>query len=268
MKTIGAILCVLNEAEFIADSIGSIADDVDQLIVIDQGSTDGTQNIVDELNVEWISTLGQNFLTRGERFWRQLRRDLCFCDYLLVLDGDEIMGDGWAIETRRFIEGVGDLYGAVRCHYHQLIVTSEYCTPDSPLTPEGGCQPFLIRMHDNLDVGPHKEGTLVHAPFINFHPPMIANLSGVDCWHMGYCKSDLTARLSRNIERGDWTQNEEHKAEFFAAAREEPLNLLPECVPVSDEIRQRMPASVREPKFDCEYCPETRRIVGRKPRNL
>lgn len=287
MKTIANVMCVLNEAEFLEAAIRSVLPGVDQLIVIDQGSTDGTQSILERLTAEivgnsrwdtkmsWVSTNGQTFLTRGEQFFRNLAIDLCFCDWLMITDGDEIMGDGWAEIVRSFINDDGAPYvgkfaepfGAIRGNYWQMIGTSGYHTPDSPLTPEGGMRPLFFRKSDTLRAGDPMSGTKCHTSIVGIDPPLVTTLN-VDLFHMGYAKSDMTARFARNIERGDWTALRENepalKAEFMKAAREEPLNLLPQCVQISEEVRKRMPASIREPKFDCDYDPEKRRILTRR----
>lgn len=274
MKTIANVMLVLNEAEFIEAAIRSVWPGVDQLIVIDQGSTDETRNILTEIEDEFdstafsrIDTRGQTFLTRGEQFFRNLTIDLCFCDWMMITDGDEIMGDGWEKEVRTFLNACGDIYGAIRCNYWQMIGTSGYHTPDSPLVYESGERPLFFRKHPGLHAGEPMAGTLVHTSITNVAPAHFARLSGVDCFHLGYAKSDMTARYERNIERGDWTQNEAEKLAFMKRAVEDPLQFLPECVPLSIP-RERLPTSIREPKFDCEYCQEKRRIISRKPRNL
>lgn len=273
MKTIANVMLVLDEAEFIEAAIDSILLGCDQIIVIDQGSTDGTQDILEYFQhycsnkVTWVSSRSQTFLTRGEQFFRNLALDLVFCDVAMVTDGDEILGDNWWVKVREAFEN--PTVGAVTGNYWQLCGTSDFCTPDSPLKPEHGLRPFFFRKCDTLRVGDAMQGTKCHTAYVGIKPKEIAVLPDLDIFHMGYAKSDLTARFTRNITRGDWTacrQNEEAlKAEFLKAAKEEPLNMLTECVPVPADVHARMPASIREPKFRCDYNPATRRITARHP---
>lgn len=262
----------LNEAEYIDAAIRSVAPGLDQLIVIDQGSTDGTREILHYLSCEFdfpvIDTHGQTFLTRGEQFFRNLEIDLCFTEWCMITDGDEILGDGWEKVVREFLDSCGDMYGAIRGNYWQMIGTSGYHTPDSPLTPEGGMRPLFFRMSDSLHAGDPMAGTKCHTSITGINPPQVANLN-VDLWHMGYCKSDMTARFTRNISRGDWTALKENedalKAGYLETARTNPVSFLPECVPVSESVKARMPASIRTPKFTCAYDVTTKRITGRFP---
>lgn len=268
MKTIANVMMVLNEAEFIESAIRSVLPGVDQLIVIDQGSTDGTTDILESLRnkcpkFEWVSSRGQNYLTRGEQFFRNLCIDLCFADFLMVSDADEIMGDGWAEIAKACINSpLFEKYGALNCRYHQLIGSVDYQSVDSPLTPETGLRPLFFRMNHKLRAADPMAGTKCHTPIIGIDPPLVGTLN-VDCFHMGYCKPP-TERFERNITRGDWTQNESEKNEYLRRLRENPFQFLQECVPASDSLKSWMPASIRTPKRKAIYNPETRRIVGFK----
>lgn len=269
MKTIANVMMVLNEAEFIEAAIRSVLPGVDQLIVIDQGSTDGTCVILEELQeheekLTWVSTRGQNYLTRGEQFFRNLGIDLCFCDWLMVSDGDEIMSDGWGEIVRACINSpMWDKYGALNGRYWQMIGSSEYHSVDSPLQPAGGMRPLFFRMNPNLRAGNPMPGTKVHTPIVGIDPTLIGTLN-IDLFHMGYAKSDMTARFERNIERGDWTQNDAEKLALMKRAVEDPLQFLWSCVPRTFP-RERLPASIRESKWQVDYNPETKKIVGRSP---
>lgn len=261
--TISNVMMVLNEAEFIDAAIRSIIPGLDQLIVIDQGSTDGTREILGylsrEFNFQVIDTRSQTFLTRGERFFRNLALDLCFCDWVMVSDGDEVMSDGWETHVRGFLDHRGNSHGAIRVNYHQLMGSSDYCMLDSPLAPANGERPIFFRMHDKLHHGDPMPGTRVHTPMTNIFPNNVARLNNVDCFHMGYAKN-LAHRYERNITRGDWTQNPAEQATLLARAIENPVQFLPECKPVPAEVKARMPASIRQPRQKWRLDPETRRL--------
>jgi hypothetical protein len=259
-------MCVLDEDEFLFDAIGSLQLGLNQIVVIDQSAnkTSSTKGTCDFYGVPRIWTRGENFLTRGEQFFRNLAIDLCFCDWLMVTDGDEIMGPNWWKPIRDFIESPeSEGVGAIRCNYWQMIGSSGYHTLNSPLNYESGERPLLYRMNPNLRSGDPMAGTKVHCSAVGIEGRQ-ARVEGVDCWHMGYAKSDMEARFRRNIERGDWTQDDAKKAEFYATAHANPLSLLPECVPL-EISKERLPVSLREPEWVCDYDSATRRIKSRRP---
>lgn len=267
MTTIANVMLVLNEAEFIEAAVRSVWHGVDQLIVIDQGSTDETRNILTELEDEFdstafsrIDTCGQNFLTRGEQFFRNLTLDLCFAEWMMISDGDEVFSDGWQDALRG---ALSDDIDCVKVKYWQLVGTSEYHAPNFSF---GGSRPMFFRKTDTLRFGP-PQFEKCHCSLEGLDIEKCVDLSEkIDCFHLAYAKSDLEAKMRRNIERGDISTNPEIKAEFLRAAQTEPLNLLPECVPISEGARARMPSSIRDPKFVCDYDLERQRLLKRNPK--
>lgn len=264
--SIGNVMCVLNESEFIEPTIRSIIPGIDQLVVIDQGSTDGTREILHELKKEFnfdvIDTRGQNFLNRGEQFFRNLCIDLCFCQWLMLTDGDEILGDGWEKVVRGFLEcEEAEQYGVIRGNYWQMVGSSKFCTPTSPLRPETHERPLFFRTGRRLHAGEPMPGTMVHNGIEGIAPPGMKRLD-FDCFHFGYAKTRLNERFERNITRGDWTQDEQHKASLLETAQTNPVSFLQDCIPVPFKP-ERLPASVRESRIQYNYDSETKRITGR-----
>lgn len=261
MNSISLVMLVLNEAEFIADSLRSVLPYVNQAIVIDQGSTDGTLDILKQFpSVEVIQT-HDNFLTKGEKYFRDAAVQMCNSDWLMIIDADEILSDGWFDEVETFLRIRGRDVGMVLIDYWQLVGSADFHTPDSPLPNE---RPFLIRKHDRLVASESGNGTKCHCSYRpKINPQVVGRLtSGAMCLHLGYAKTDLTARFERNIERGDWTQSESKKLQYLKMAVENPLQFLPSCIPSRIE-KATLPACLRESKWKCDYDPVAKRITGR-----
>ena len=89
---ISACIIGLNEADFIALTIRSIRDSVDEIIYVDGGSTDGTQEIVEQE--------GQGKAKVFYKKWREnwgMQRNYALsratCDYVFQIDADEVLDD-------------------------------------------------------------------------------------------------------------------------------------------------------------------------------
>lgn len=266
--TISNVMFVLNEAEFVEQAILSVYPGVDQLIVIDQGSTDGTRQILRRLElrigISVIDTRGQNFLTRGEQFFRNLSKDLCFCDWFMVTDADEIMSDGWYKPVREFINSsASDDCGAIRLNYWQMVGSLDFHTSNSPLRPDSGERPLFYRMHKDLMFGPPMAGTMVHTSMLNIAPIRQHRIEEAHVFHLGYTKLDLTARYARNIERGDFERTEAGKLALLNRVVADPLSLLWKCVP-SRIPKAMLPECMHVSKWKCEYDSVAQRITKRE----
>ena len=91
---ISVFLVTLNEAERIAEVIHSVST-FDEVIVVDSGSTDGTPEIARDLDAtvylrDWLGYAKQ----------KALAADLCANDWLLNIDGDEVMTEPLAQELK------------------------------------------------------------------------------------------------------------------------------------------------------------------------
>lgn len=260
--TIANIMCVLNEAEFIEAAVLSALPGVYKLIVIDQGSTDGTFERLKKIEA-WhptimsvISSNKQTFTTLGEAHFRRLAIDLCFGhDWLMRTDGDEVMEEGWHYKIEPWLNH--EHCDAIYCRYWQLIGSSEFISLDSPVH----INPIFYRRSSLQGVTPPKEGTKVHCAYIYSGNAFSAD---VDVFHCGYAKKNLTERFRRNITRGDWTLDATEQAEFLRRAEVDPLQFLPKCIPTFPQLRWRMPGSILE-RVKYTYDPATQRITGRTP---
>lgn len=85
--TIGCAAIVKNDAYIIEDALLACRHLFDQFFVLDTGSTDGTQDILKRLNVDWQQGEWHDDFSRARnQAWQNLRTD-----WVLVLDADEIV---------------------------------------------------------------------------------------------------------------------------------------------------------------------------------
>lgn len=83
--TVSAALIVLNEEEHLANCLGSVAHLVDEVVVVDTGSTEGTVEIAESfgarvLHFQWIDDFSAA---------RNFGLDACRADWVLYIDADE-----------------------------------------------------------------------------------------------------------------------------------------------------------------------------------
>lgn len=239
MKSIGLVMLVLNEEEFISESISSARPFVDSITVIDQNSTDSTARIVRGMpDVQYIWHRG-NFKTHGERYFRKLALELCQHDWLLALDADEILSDGWGNSVAHWLED--DALDAIDLLYYHLMGSYEFHSDNSPFH-----SPRLVRNRAGLDSSPPRVGLYAHS-YYEFNPQQVATCDSAAIFHCGYMKSDMAARWEFLIRRGDHGINliaqeqtiRRLKADPFAGfAKVKPMDLPTHAYPKS--IRHRV----------------------------
>lgn len=106
---ISAIVMVKNEEEYVGYSIMSMYDYVEEILVVDGGSTDGTVGIINEI-------INRYDKDKKIIFWEDLRpkKELihvrtdmikkCRGKWILRLEGDEVYSDFNAKQLRKFVE--------------------------------------------------------------------------------------------------------------------------------------------------------------------
>tara|TARA_R110002012_G_scaffold70852_3_gene182223 strand:+ start:909 stop:1673 length:765 start_codon:yes stop_codon:yes gene_type:complete len=82
---ISVFFVTLNESAYIADAIKSVSS-CDEIIVVDCGSTDGTQEIATKLGANVVHHPWQGYAKQ-----KQFALELCQHEWVLNLDGDEVM---------------------------------------------------------------------------------------------------------------------------------------------------------------------------------
>lgn len=85
MPTLSVAMIVKNEAQDLAACLDTVKDWVDEIVILDSGSEDNTQQIAEHYGAKWfVNTDWQGF---GKQ--RQLAQQYVTSDYVLWLDADE-----------------------------------------------------------------------------------------------------------------------------------------------------------------------------------
>lgn len=116
MKTIGLAMIVKNEAHVIARCLKSVAPLVDYILIVDTGSSDGTQQAVRDflaasgLPGEVVEEKWQNFAHNRSAALARLRKRPTI-DYALMIDADEVLEFEPGFDPKAFRRGLtADLY--------------------------------------------------------------------------------------------------------------------------------------------------------------
>lgn len=121
---LSACMLTLDEADHIRVSVPPLLEFVDELVVIDGGSVDGTPDILqsfgEKVRVEIIPQEGAAY-TEGWRqeFRRQRLQDLCRGEWIFQIDADEVVGDEFVsvAETLRKADPEIKCFGVWRMDY-------------------------------------------------------------------------------------------------------------------------------------------------------
>jgi glycosyltransferase involved in cell wall biosynthesis len=123
--TIWVNTLVQNEDKYLWYSVASVIDYVDKILIWDTGSTDNTVTVVEELKRRWpgkIEFKEIGTVVREEYFQaRQNMLQASDCDWLMILDGDEIWWEDSIKEVTKVIKTEGDKYDSIVCRYVNLI---------------------------------------------------------------------------------------------------------------------------------------------------
>lgn len=95
MLPVSVFIIAKNEADRIGDTIRAVRELTDDLIVVDSGSTDGTQAVAEELGARVIFNPWPGY---GPQ--KRFAEDQCRYDWLLNVDADEVVPPKLAAEIR------------------------------------------------------------------------------------------------------------------------------------------------------------------------
>lgn len=138
---VSCFIIAMNEADRIVRTIRSVRDLVDEVVVVDSGSTDGTQGIA---AAEGARVIHQDWLGFGRQ--KQAGEALCRNEWLLNIDADEVVTPALASEMRAlFANGTPEkvAYG--------LWVNTVY--PGQQQPRPWGRDHYCVRLYDRRHVG-------------------------------------------------------------------------------------------------------------------
>lgn len=177
-------MIVMNEEEHLRDCLLSVRDIVDQIVVVDTGSTDGTIQIANEFNAEvyhfeWINdfSAARNFALRKST-----------CDWILYLDADERFSSKSKIELKS-ISRTNELLG-VNCFVK---------SPDTETGRENVIRyPRLFRNSDKIRFSGSVHEQIIESLQVNEYK--VVN-SSIEIIHLGYdvSKEKKKEKALRNL---------------------------------------------------------------------
>ncbi|WP_246061308.1 glycosyltransferase family 2 protein [Paenibacillus oralis] len=173
MKTVALTMIVKNEEKVLARCLDSVCKLVDEIIIVDTGSTDRTKSIAQDFGAkiyDWV--WNQNFADA-----RNAALEHSTSDWNLVLDADEYVKSEDSTAIRQFINGEKAI-GRVK-------IVNQFIGDDGL---ESTAQSFISRIFPS---GVRYEGSI--------HEQLVSDLPRiklpVEIWHDGYMKS----KAERNI---------------------------------------------------------------------
>jgi glycosyltransferase involved in cell wall biosynthesis len=178
-------MIVKNEARCLARCLQSIRSMVDEIVIVDTGSTDNTVEIVKKfgakiLHFDWVNDFSAA---------RNFALDQATGDWILVLDADEHASEALGKEIREFVQKQEAKHAVGR-----LKIVSDFRRNGNTLRS----QSFVSRLFPR---GAHFQGR-IHEQLVSPLPRM--NLRG-ELWHDGYLETQKSDRniklLSAELER-------------------------------------------------------------------
>ncbi|MFC4173806.1 glycosyltransferase family 2 protein [Microvirga sp. GCM10011540] len=155
MLPVSIFIIAKNEADRIGETIRAVRDLTDDLIVVDSGSTDGTQAIAEELGARVIFNAWPGY---GPQ--KRFAEEQCRHDWLLNLDADEVVPPRLAAEIRALFA-----QGEPPCQAYRIRIAEVFPGEVAPhplayaLAPvrlyrkdRGRYSPSLV--HDRVDLAP------------------------------------------------------------------------------------------------------------------
>jgi glycosyltransferase involved in cell wall biosynthesis len=170
-------MIVKNEARCLARCLRSIKNLVDEIVIVDTGSTDDTVKIAVEFggkisNFEWANDFSAA---------RNFALDQVGGDWILVLDADEFASDALGKELREFIQGQPAI--------GRLKIVSDFRRNGQTLRS----QSFVSRLFPR---GAHFQGR-IHEQIVSPLPRI--NLHG-ELWHDGYLETQKSDRNTKLLQ--------------------------------------------------------------------
>ncbi len=115
-QTVSCCMIVKNEEEFLDKCLASVKDYVDELIIVDTGSTDSTVEIAKKYTDKIYFHPWENSFSTA----RNQALQYATCDWVFQIDGDEELMEGSGIRIREAIQNAGDadiIYVNIFCSY-------------------------------------------------------------------------------------------------------------------------------------------------------
>ena len=100
MSTLTLSMIVKNEEKYLRDCLESVKNIVNEIVIVDTGSTDKTKDIAKNYNAKIIELEWQNDFS----FARNIALKNSTCDWILYLDADERLNENSLNEIKKLTE--------------------------------------------------------------------------------------------------------------------------------------------------------------------
>lgn len=102
MNKLSAYIITLNEGERLERALASLKDVADEIVVVDSGSTDNTEQVAKKYGAKFIFNDWEGFASQ-----KHFAQELCKNDWVLNIDADEALSDGLQLEIKNIINNPG-----------------------------------------------------------------------------------------------------------------------------------------------------------------
>lgn len=119
-KRLTALWMVMNEREFLPKSVASVIDQVEELVIVNNRSTDGTLEWCRELESKHakvrVIDMDSIFDEKTEAASRNEALSYATGDWIVALDADQILTDGWRDKVERLMDVTAECIGVRYIH--------------------------------------------------------------------------------------------------------------------------------------------------------
>lgn len=269
--TITALYLVKNEEEWLPMSVATIINDVDELVLIDNESTDGTWDIITQLKYDHpekvvADKMAGDFDKCCEYANRNKSLKYVTSDWVMTLDADQLISDGWYKWARNAIADRKN--DAVRFRYEHYVGSYEHIhkafyekQKNPELYPEVPLwQTVLWRMRKDLEFHPAMESDPRFKEFHHASPDLsmrnrrFYNCGSATCFHYGFSRNNMMHQSAYRIQRGDYGHDQVVKDKMIAElkASGNPFHFVSDGVVPVDYGREHVPSVIRD-KFGRTY---------------
>jgi len=215
MKLIAMMLVRNEEHRYLREILMDLLRYVDEIVILDDGSTDNTFTICDSFKRVFTQTLGVSLWKTNERLARETLYKMTIKrhpDFILAIDADEIFEDRFKQEVREMMKQSFNWYSFNWYHFW---------TPDSYSRISKSSMKSLRRLfrycpkkHFSFSLGPHHCGST--PDWIRFDDN--GKETNIRVKHFGFIrKEDRLARIQiiKDTGNGDYAKELEHLEKLY-----------------------------------------------------
>ncbi|MFZ7129198.1 glycosyltransferase family 2 protein [Avibacterium avium] len=208
MPTISVAMIVKNEQQDLAQCLASVKDWVDEIVILDSGSTDNTK----EIALQYGAKFYENTDWQGFGKQRQLAQQYVTSDYVLWLDADERVTDELRENIQQAvaknlpnvvydIPRISEVFGRLIRHsgwypdYVVRLYQTQYAGYNDALVHEKVVYPANTKVEKLA-------GNLLHYPYKNLHHYLVKSANYAQAWAEQRHRQGKKATLFQGITHG------------------------------------------------------------------